>query len=183
MYRIRPARLAGLLLSTALAAGGLTGCSYLSPFTSCEGTGSRAEGLESLAILDSRPAKATVPRGLEEVASGCVDDSGDAWLSAYRTYAFPGSRTEVLRYYRTAAEHDGWHWEQDPWQPHVPEETAGLCFTKGEDGEAMMLTVSFMTARDLEFEGYGPGPEFASGSAFRIEAGSEADGARTGCWD
>ncbi|WP_369147624.1 hypothetical protein [Streptomyces sp. R44] len=183
MFSIRPGRLARPLLSAALAAGALTGCSFLSPFTSCEGTASRVEGLESQGVLTSRPAAATVPRGFEDGTSGCIDDSGDAWLYAERTYAFPGRRAEVIQYYRTAAARDGWRLEPQPERPPVPEEIAGLCFTRGGDGEAMLLTVSFMTARELAFEGYETGPEFASGSGFRIEAGSEADGARTGCWD
>ncbi|MFE0653485.1 hypothetical protein ACFVZH_33435 [Streptomyces sp. NPDC059534] len=183
LIRIRPRRLAGLLLSTTLAAGCLTGCSFLSPFKNCEGTESRVKDLASLRILESRPPAATLPKDFKDVESGCIDDSGDAWLFAERTYAFPGTRAEVIQYYRTAAERDGWKLEQDSERPPVPEETAGLCFARGGDGQVMLLTLYFMTAHDLAIEGCKTGAEFASGSGFRIAAGSETDGAITGCWD
>jgi hypothetical protein len=87
-------------------------------------------------------------------------------------------------FYRTTAETDGWHLQHDPSDPHTPETTAGLCFTKGDDGEALLLTVQFTTARQLKIEhGYDAGPEFDSGSGFEIEVGSETDGAKTGCFD
>ncbi|MFG3039178.1 hypothetical protein ACGFYZ_20000 [Streptomyces sp. NPDC048330] len=139
--------------------------------------------LAALPLFESKPAAATIPKDFREVASGCEDDSGDAWLSAERTYAFPGTRAEVIQYYRTAAERDGWKLEEDPGPSPVPEEKAGLCFTRGGEGEAMMLMIYFMTPRDLAIEGYAAGPEFASGSGFRLAVGSEADGAPTGCWD
>ncbi|MFG3045034.1 hypothetical protein [Streptomyces sp. NPDC048202] len=44
--------------------------------------------------------------------------------------------------------------------------------------------MQFITARDLKFDyDYDAGPEFASGSGFEVEVGSETDGAKTGCFD
>lgn len=172
-----------LLLATTLMAVGLTGCSSLSPFHTCEGTEARVKELSVQPVLTSVPPGATVPKDFASVDAECLDDSGDAWLYAERTYAFPGSRQEVVDFYRTTAEADGWHLRSDPVDPDVADTEAGLCFTKGGDGDALMLTVRFTTARQLRIEyDYDAGPEFDSGSGFHIEVGSETDGARTGCW-
>ncbi|MFI8348177.1 hypothetical protein [Streptomyces sp. NPDC085596] len=181
----RPLAPAGaLLLATALLTAGLTGCSSLSPFNTCDDTAARLKDLRSQSILDSAPEGATAPKGLDSVDSHCIDDSGDAWLYAARVHAFPGSRQEVVDFYRTTAEADGWRLQHDPSDPDTPETTAGLCFTKGGDGDALLLTVQFTTARQLKIEhGYKAGPEFDSGSGFEIEVGSETDGAKTGCFD
>ncbi|MFE0701320.1 hypothetical protein [Streptomyces sp. NPDC058872] len=173
-----------LLLATALMAAGLTGCSVLSPFNTCDDTAARLKDLRSQPILNSTPEGATAPVGLDSVDSRCIDDTGDAWLYAARVYAFPGSPQEVVDFYRTAAKADGWHLQHDPSDSSTPETTAGLCFTKGGDGEALLLTVQFTRASDLEFAyDYDAGPEFDAGSGFEIEVGSETDGARTGCFD
>lgn len=185
---LRPARpLApplALLLATALMTAGLTGCSTLSPFHTCDDTAARLKGLRSQSILTSVPEGATAPKGLESVDSRCVDDTGDAWLYAARVYAFPGSRQKVVDFYRTTAEADGWQVQQDPLDQGTPDTTAGLCFTRGGDGEALLLTVQFTSAEGLKLEhDYDAGPEFDSGSGFEVEVGSETDGAKTGCFD
>lgn len=185
---IRPVRSTALptalLLATALMAVGLTGCSSLSPFDTCEGTEARVKELSAQPVLTSVPPGATVPKDFAPVDAECLDDSGDAWLYAERTYAFPGSRQEVVDFYRTTAEAGGWHLQSDPMDPDVADTEAGLCFTKGGDGDALMLTVRFTTARQLKIEyDYEAGPEFDSGSGFHIEVGSETDGAKTGCWN
>ncbi|MFD5657507.1 hypothetical protein [Streptomyces hirsutus] len=173
-----------LLLATALMAIGLTGCSSLSPFNTCEGTKARVKELSEQPILVSVPPGATVPKDFASVDAECLDDSGDAWLYAERTYAFPGSRQKVIDFYRTTAKAGGWHVQSDPADPDVADTEAGLCFTKGGDGDALMLTVQFTTARQLKIEyDYDAGPEFDSGSGFHIEVGSETDGAKTGCFD
>ncbi|MFE1830939.1 hypothetical protein [Streptomyces yangpuensis] len=174
-FRIRPGRPAALLLSAAIVAGGPTGCSMLSPFTTCDGTEARMKELESLPLLASPPPGATPPRGFDGVHSECADDSGDAWLSAGRVYAYPGTRQEVLDHYRKAAEADGWRFEPQPVAGH---ESLGSCFTKGEDGRAKQLALRFVSAQEFsEFHGREAGPEFASGAGFDIEVGSAADGA------
>ncbi|WP_351222304.1 hypothetical protein [Streptomyces sp. NPDC002133] len=173
-----------LLLATALMTVGLTACSALSPFNTCDDTAARLENLRSQPILESVPKGATAPKKLASVYAECVDDSGSAWLYAERVYAFPGSRQKVVDFYRTTAKADGWRLQHDPSDPNTPETTAGLCFTKGGDGEALLLTVRFTTASELKFVyGYDAGPEFDSGSGFEIEVGSETDGAKTGCFD
>ncbi|MFH8471174.1 hypothetical protein [Streptomyces sp. NPDC018000] len=181
----RPLALPGaLLLATALLAVGLTGCSALSPFNTCDDTATRVKELRSQSILESVPEGATVPKDLASVHSGCLDDSGDAWLYAERIYAFPGSRQKVVDFYRTTAKADGWRLQSAPPGLSTPETTAGLCFTKGGDGDALLLTVQFTNARQLKIEhDYEAGPEFDSGSGFEIEVGSETDGAKTGCFD
>ncbi|AVH55877.1 MULTISPECIES: hypothetical protein [Streptomyces] len=184
----RPARPTALpvtlLLATALMTAGLTSCSALSPFNTCDDTAVRLKDLRSQSILNSTPEGATALRGLDSVDSRCIDDTGDAWLYAARVYAFPGSRQEVVDFYRTTAKADGWRLQHDPSDPDTPETTAGLCFTKGGDGDALLLSVQFTTARDLKFEyDYDAGPEFDLGSGFEIEVGSETDGAKVGCFD
>ncbi|MFF4419975.1 hypothetical protein ACFY04_04140 [Streptomyces sp. NPDC001549] len=174
-FRIRPGRTAAVLLSAALVAGGLSGCSFLSPFTTCEGTEARMKELESLPLLASPPPGASAPRSFDGVHSECADDSGDAWLSAGRIYTYPGTRQEVLDHYRKAAEADGWRFEPEPVAGY---ELMGSCFTKGEDGQAKQLTLEFVSAREFtELYGRDLGLEFATGAGFDIEAGSAADGA------
>ncbi|MFB7368896.1 hypothetical protein ACFC0D_03495 [Streptomyces sp. NPDC056222] len=182
---VRPLDLpVALLLATALMTAGLTGCSALSPFNTCDDTAARLKDLRSQPILNSTPGGATAPEGLESVDSRCIDDTGDAWLYAARVYAFPGSRQAVVDFYRTTAEADGWQLQHDTSDPNTPETTAGLCFTKGGDGEALLLTVQFTTPGNLKVEyDYDAGPEFDSGSGFEVEVGSETDGAKTGCFD
>ncbi|MEJ8644210.1 hypothetical protein WKI68_28605 [Streptomyces sp. MS1.HAVA.3] len=145
-FRIRPGRVAVLLLSAAIVAGGLTGCSVLSPFTTCDGTEARMKELQSLPLLASPPPGATPPRHVEAVYSECADDSGDAWLSAGRLYVYPGTRQEVLDHYRKATEADGWRFTPRP--PDL-DEAWGSCFTKGRDGQVKQLTVIFVSGPGL----------------------------------
>ncbi|GGX82512.1 hypothetical protein [Streptomyces fructofermentans] len=173
-----------LLVATALLTAGLTGCSALSPFNTCEDTAERVKQLRSQPILKSVPKGAIAPKDPTLVESGCIDDSGDAWLYADRIYAFPGSRQQVVDHYLGAAEADGWRLRPDPVDPDIADSVGGLCFTKGGDGHALLLTVQFTTAGQLKVEHeYDAGPEFDSGSGFEIEVGSETDGATTGCFD
>ncbi|PWK65442.1 hypothetical protein BCL76_11247 [Streptomyces sp. CG 926] len=179
-FRIRPGRAAALLLSAVLVAGGLSGCSLLTPFKTCEGTEARMKELESLPLLTSPPPGASAPRTFDGNYAECADDSGDAWLSAGRTYVYPGTRQEVLDHYRKAAEADGWRFVPDPTSR---QDTRESCFTKGEDGQAKMLTLAFPPAHFVtEFYGPEAAAEFATGAGFEITVGSEADGATTSCW-
>ncbi|MEV6074081.1 hypothetical protein AB0L80_03025 [Streptomyces sp. NPDC052069] len=94
-------RCAALFLTAAVATGALTGCRTIADAASakgCEGTESRVEELKAYGVLGSRPRGTVVPKGFEELDSGCWEDSGEAWVYAERTYVFPGDRTEVTRH-------------------------------------------------------------------------------------
>lgn len=180
-FRIRSSRAAALLLSTALAAAGVSDCSALSPFTSCDGTDGRLRELASLPILASPPPGAKAPAGDAAAYSECADDSGDAWLSAGRLYAYPGTAQEVVAHYRKTAAAEGWQLEKPP-SPYADPDL-DVCFTQGEKGHARQVTVILMSHQEVSDEyQQSLGPDFATGQVFRIEAGAEADGARTPCW-
>ncbi|MEU3777442.1 hypothetical protein AB0F11_30465 [Streptomyces sp. NPDC032472] len=180
-FRIHPLRVGALLLSTALVVGGASSCSLLSPFTSCDGTESRVRDLAALPLLASAPPGAKAAAGDAAAYSGCEDDSGDAWLSAGRLYAYPGTAQEVIAHYRKAAAADGWQLHTPP-SPHADPDLEA-CFTQGEEGHFKQVTVNFVSPRELkEIYGQSLGPDFTTGLAYRVEAGSEADGARTPCW-
>uniref|UniRef100_A0AAU2JWK4 Lipoprotein n=1 Tax=Streptomyces sp. NBC_00049 TaxID=2903617 RepID=A0AAU2JWK4_9ACTN len=181
-FRIRPLRAGVLLLSTALAAGALTGCSALSPFTTCDDTEGRLRELAALPLLASPPPGAKAPAGEAATYAECAEDSGDAWLSAGRLYAYPGTPQEVVAHYRAAAVAGGWQ-VRTPRSPYADPELE-VCFTGGEEGHAWLVTVIWTSRRELiEFYGQSLGPEFSTDLVFRIEAGAESDGARTSCWD
>lgn len=180
-FRTQPSRTAALLLTTALLsplAAGLAGCSMISPYKNCDGSENRLKELASLKILESRPPRTAVPKNYGGVATGCDDDSsGDAWLSAEWLYSFPGSRAEIIDYYGKAAIADGWEVEEDTSAVAAHPEAEGICFTKGGDGEAMLLTVDFRT------EVFGPDPpDFGTGTGYRVSAGAEIDGSESYCW-
>ncbi|WP_329385229.1 hypothetical protein OG625_25105 [Streptomyces sp. NBC_01351] len=178
--RTRPGRAAALLLSAVIVAGGLTGCSLLSPFTTCEGTEALMQELNSLPLLDSPPPGATPPKLSEAGYSECADDSGDAYLTAGRTYVYAGTRQEVLDHFHKAAEADGWRYEPNP----IPEmRQFGSCFTRGGDGEAKELRISIVKPDEItEFYGPDAATEFATGAGFDIWVGADVEGARTSCW-
>ncbi|MFI5672547.1 hypothetical protein [Streptomyces sp. NPDC051704] len=178
----RTGRSTALILSASLVtalAGGLAGCSLVSPYASCEGSEPRLKEMASLTILDAKPPQATPPAGHTEVETACDDDSsGDAWLSAERLYSAPGSKAEILGYYTRAATADGWKPEENTSPQRVPAEVAGLCFSKGGEGGAMTLTVTFPTG-----DKYLPVPDFGAGTGVGILVGAEIDGSPTSCWD
>lgn len=150
-----------LLLTFALAAGMLTGCTLLELTRDCEGTDDRVKELAALDILDSRPAGATVARGFEKVDAGCWADSGDVSVYAGRTYAFPGTQAEVAAHYRTAAVRDGWH----PAPESLPDD---LCFARG----GMTLQIVFLTAQRLAEDGHGNRPDLTTGAGYSIDIDS-----------
>ncbi|MEU3447343.1 hypothetical protein AB0H29_08930 [Streptomyces thermolilacinus] len=161
----------GLLLSAVLAAATLTGCALLELSRGCEGTDGRVREVAALGILDSRPEGATVARGFEEVEAGCWADSGDVVVYADRTYAFPGTRADVVAHYRTEAVRDGW--------VPVPDALSGkLCFTR----EDMALWVFFLTAEGLEENGHGSRPDLTTGAGYSVGVDAYLNnGAAAGC--
>ncbi|MER5476393.1 hypothetical protein ABT026_05350 [Streptomyces sp. NPDC002734] len=183
-------RVAGLLLSVVLLAGGPVGCSALSPFEGCEGTESLMRELEDTPLLASPPPGAKAVGGEAAASSSCSDDSGDAWLSARRLLVHPGTAEEVTAHYRRVARADGWRYFAHPEPsdapppmkpPSPPPGFAGrhqdVCFTKGGDGSARVVTLYFTSAEELR-RTYGRdlGPDIPSGQLYEIEAGAEPDG-------
>jgi hypothetical protein len=169
--RTGTARSISLLLSTAFAAGTLTGCALPGLAGDCEGTDDRVKEMAALDILDSRPAGATVARGFEEVDAGCWADSGDVSVYANRTYAFPGAQTEVAAHYRTAAARDGWK----PGPEALPDD---LCFARDE----MVLQIVFLTAASLAEDGHGSRPDLTTGAGYSISIDSFVNsGVEAGC--
>ncbi|MFG2425939.1 hypothetical protein ACGFWD_44125 [Streptomyces sp. NPDC048448] len=171
-----------LALAAALLAPlatGLTGCSMMSK--NCDGSKQRLRKLAALAILDSRPPHTAVPKDFGSVTTGCDDGSGsDAWLSAYRVYSAPGSRADLFDYYRRVAAADHWTEQEDTTPVAAPPEVEGICFTKGSDGDAVLLTVDFRT------DSLGPTPiDFGTGTGtgYKISAESAIDGEKTDCWE
>ncbi len=181
-------RCAAFLLTTVLATGALAGCELLDAASTsgCEGTESRVDKLKSYGVLDSRPTGTILPQGFEDLDAGCWADSGEAWLYAERTYVFPGDRTEVIQYYRAAAEREGWKLSRDARQALEKDPSASLCFTRGGTDDATTLDVYFLTKATLDAEETETGPEFASGFGYRVSVGSAAstaDDSPAGCSD
>ncbi|MFB7511948.1 MULTISPECIES: hypothetical protein [unclassified Streptomyces] len=163
-----------LLLSTALLAGGLSGCALLvAELRGCDGTEERVKELDALSVLDDRPDGATRAAPFGEPDAGCWADSGDVVVYANRTYTFSGDRAEVFPYYREVARREGWTESAVPWhtEPGRPED---LYFTR-EDG-AVTLLVSFLTPESFAHAEERPGPEFfSSGSPYEVSVESFLD--------
>ncbi|QFQ94963.1 hypothetical protein F9278_00730 [Streptomyces phaeolivaceus] len=177
---------ATLLLAVASATGALTGCQTFADAAStqgCEGTESRVDDLKAYGVLDSRPQGAVVPKGFEALDAGCWEDSGEAWVYANRTYAFPGDRADVTRYYRAAAEREGWKPSPATRKSAKEDKPASLCFTLGEKDDSTTLDVYFLTESVLDAEGAEAGPEFDSGAGYLVAVNATADGSATSCSD
>ncbi|MEU6612014.1 hypothetical protein ABZ922_44695 [Streptomyces shenzhenensis] len=149
----------------------------------CEGTEGRVDELSSYGILDSRPQGTIQPRGFKDLDAGCWEDSGEAQLYAERTYVFPGSKVDVTKHYRAAAEREGWKPSQATGQSSKADRPTNLCFTRGEADDAAMLDVYFLTKDILDAEESKTGPEFSSGVGYRVSITSSADGSATSCSD
>lgn len=179
-------RCPALLLAAAWVTGVLTGCQTLADAASaagCEGTESRVDALKAYGILDSRPPGTIVPQGSEDLEAGCWEDSGEASLYAERTYVFPGDRADVTRYYRAAAEREGWKPSRATQQSAKEDQPGNLCFTLGKADDATMVDVYFLTEEILDAEERRTGPEFSSGAGYRVAVSSTADGSATSCQD
>ncbi|WP_330321203.1 hypothetical protein OG927_31825 [Streptomyces clavifer] len=178
-------RCAALLSTVAVAAGALTGCQSIADASAsgCDGTESRVEKLESYGVLGSRPEGAIIPKGFEKLESDCWQDSGDAQLYASRTYVLRGDKAEVAAHYRTVAEQEGWKPARPDQGSSNDGQFAGLCFTRAEGDRATALDVYFLTKEILEAEERKPGPEFGSGSGYRVEITAAADGSPADCSD
>lgn len=179
-------RCATLLLTAVVTTGALTGCETLvdaASTTGCKSTESRVDELKSYGVLDSRPQGTIVPKGFEDPDAGCWEDSGEVWVYANRTYVFPGDRVDVTRYYRAAAEREGWKPSPATRKSAKEDKPASLCFTLGKKDDSTTLDVYFLTEAILKEEETATGPEFDSGAGYRVALNATADGSATSCSD
>lgn len=172
-----------LLFAALLLAPALSGCSLLAPFDTCEGTEAALAELAALPALELRPPRATPVAAEPEAAPAahCVDDTGDAWLTAERLYVYEGSRAEVLEYYGREAPAAGWHPVHEL-GPGAAERFRLFCF---ESEERPSLTLDFPSSPILrEVHLVDPGPE-STGSGprtwFAVSTESGTDGSPIGC--
>lgn len=170
-------------LSAALFMGAtLSGCSGISPFTTCEGTEAAVAGLNGLQALELRPERAAPLSGEGAAAAYCVDDTGDAWLIAERWYSYDGSRADVLEYYGREAPAAGWRPVQSL-DTGPDGRISVFCF---ESGEHPSLTLAFESPEHLRtLYGVEPGPDpVGAGSRtwFSWSAEAASDGSRMGCF-
>ncbi|MCX4528771.1 MULTISPECIES: hypothetical protein [unclassified Streptomyces] len=167
------------LPALVVVAGALTGCSLLSPFTTCEGTGAAVTSLRQDPILELRPGATRELKGFEGVSAECLDDSGDAWMYANRLYVAPVDEGTVLRFYREAAPAQGWTLRPDRW--HMSEEMAGFCLSQGE-GQVRELDVMIMPTRQAkEMYDYQPPAGPVVETLYTVEVGASVDGTPTEC--
>ncbi|GHI85236.1 hypothetical protein ACWGF3_02135 [Streptomyces xanthophaeus] len=170
-----------LLLATVLVGSALSGCAFLSPFTSCKGTGPAVAELDELPALELHPPGATPVDGGAADGATCTDDSGDAWLTADRLYVYDGSEVEVVAYYVREMAAAGWH--PGPRVGPAPQgRIPAPCF---ESPDRPSVRVIFESPAELrEFYQVDPGPE-PTGSAprtwFVLSAEASPDGSRMDC--
>lgn len=170
-----------LLFAVMLVGTTLSGCSFISPFTTCEGTEAAVVKLNGLPVLELRPPRAAPVGDGATDGAYCTDDSGDAWLTAKRLYAYDGSRAEVLEYYGREAPAAGWH--PVPGLDTGPDGRISVfCF---ESGEHPSVTLVFESPEHLRlFYGVEPGPDaIGPGSRiwFSLSAEAASDGSRMSC--
>ncbi|MDX3535475.1 hypothetical protein PV721_14080 [Streptomyces sp. MB09-01] len=166
-----------------LVGTGLSGCSLLPPFETCEGTEEAVAELDELPALALRPEGAVSVGGGPWAGSSCVDDTAGAWLSAQRLYAYSGTREEVLEYYGREAPVAGWRPVRDL-DTGPDGRIAVFCF---ESADRPSITLAFDSPKMLR-EIYGVEPD--SGALLGVEArtwfslSAEAapDGSRTTCY-
>ncbi|QES46600.1 hypothetical protein DEJ50_00780 [Streptomyces venezuelae] len=170
------------LLAVLLVGAGLSGCSLLPGFETCEGTGPARAELDELPALALRPEGAVPVEG-PWAGSSCVDDTAGAWLTADRLYAYRGTREDVLEYYGRAAPAAGWRPVRD--LDTGPDGRAAVfCF---ESADRPSITLAFDSPEALQEiyavkpdPGALPGPDDAR-TWFWWSAEAEPDGSRMSC--
>ncbi|MFE1825879.1 hypothetical protein [Streptomyces yangpuensis] len=145
------------LLAALLVGTGLSGCSLLPPFESCGGTEAAVAELDQLPALELRPKGAASIGGDPWAGAHCVDDTGGAWLTATRFYAYGGTRKEVLEYYGREAAAAGWRPVHDL-DAAFGAGFAVFCF---ESADRPSMTLDFTSPERLR-EIYGTQPHPAS---------------------
>lgn len=174
-----------VLLAVLIVGTGLSGCSLLPSFETCEGTDPAVAELDGLPALALRPAGAVSVGGGPWAGASCVDDTGGAWLSARRLYAYGGTRDEVLEYYGREAPAAGWRPVHDL-DTGPDGQIAVFCF---ESADRPSITLAFDSPEMLR-EVYGVAPDPGAGDLLGVHArtwfswSSEAapDGSRMGCY-
>ncbi|MFF8258742.1 hypothetical protein [Streptomyces virginiae] len=170
------------LLAFLLMGTSLIGCSLLPPFETCEGTEAAVAELDRLPALDLRPKGAVSVGGGPWAGAECVDDTGGAWLSATRFYAYGGTRKEVLEFYGREASAAGWHPVHDLGMgPNGS--FAVFCF---ESADRPSITLAFDSPERLrEIYGVEPHPAARLGvdarTWFSWSVEAQPDGSRMGC--
>ncbi|MFI6150924.1 hypothetical protein [Streptomyces sp. NPDC051109] len=164
-----------VLLAVLLVGTGLSGCSLLPPFETCEGTGPAVAELDELPALALRPEGA-VSVGGPWAGSSCVDDTAGAWLSAQRLYAYGGTREEVLEYYGREAQAAGWRPVQEL-NVGPDGRMAVFCF---ESADRPSITLAFDSPEMLrEIYGVAPDPRALLGVDVRTWFSWSAEAAPT----
>ncbi|MFJ8230823.1 hypothetical protein ACIQ9E_12815 [Streptomyces sp. NPDC094448] len=133
---------------------------FLNVVDDCATTGPLEREIDALPFFTTPPPGAVPARGFEAPGgeAGCLDDSGDELVTAYRTYRLTGDKQAVADRFRAVAERDGWQRgpvEADPDLPDVPVDPADLCFEKRLENGPVMVTVVFLPARkQVEVDAY-----------------------------
>lgn len=171
------------LLAFLLMATSLCGCSLLPPYETCGGTAAAVAELDQLPALDLRPKGAASVGGGPWAGAECVDDTGGAWLSATRFYAFGGTRKDVLEYYGREARAAGWH-PVDDLDTGPDGRVAVFCF---ESPDRPSITLAFDSPQELrEVHGTEPHPASVLGvdarTWFSWSAEAETDGSPISCF-
>ncbi|MEU7603590.1 hypothetical protein [Streptomyces sp. NPDC041003] len=172
-----------VLLAVLLVGTSLSGCSLLSPFETCEGTGPAVAELDALPALALRPEGAVSVGGGPWAGSSCVDDTAGAWLSAERLHAYGGTREQVLEYYGREAPAAGWR-PVDDLDTGPDGRRAVFCF---ESADRPSITLAFESPEQLrEVYGVEPDPGALLGvdarTWFSWSAEAAPDGSRMSCY-
>ncbi|WP_051806678.1 hypothetical protein [Streptomyces sp. NRRL F-2664] len=169
------------LLAFLLVGTGLSGCSLLPPYETCRGTEAAVAELDRLPVLELHPPGAVAVGG-PWAGARCVDDTGGAWLTADRLYAYGGTREDVLDHYRRAAAAAGWRPVGDL-DTGPDGRIAVFCF-ENPDGPSITLAFDSPT-RLREVHGTEPHPAARLGvdarTWFAWSAEAAPDGSRMNC--
>ncbi|MGV9313790.1 hypothetical protein ACWDR0_16610 [Streptomyces sp. NPDC003691] len=135
----------------------------LNTWDDCAATGPLEREIDALPFFTVPPAGTVPAKGQEAPGggAGCLDDSGDEFVSAHRTYRFTGDKQTVADRFRAAAEADGWRrgpvvsGDQDEYEELDPVDPSDLCFDKRLENGQVVVYVSFLPAKKhVEVDAY-----------------------------
>ncbi|MEO3974940.1 hypothetical protein [Streptomyces sp. CAU 1734] len=151
--RITVALLAlALLFAAAVAVKGrilqFVDGAFLNVVDDCAGTGPLEREIDALPVFGIPPAGTVPAKGSEAPggSAGCLDDSGDELVEAYRTFRLTDDKWSVADRMRTAAERDGWTLGAVESSEEEPADPADLCFGKRLKHGPVVVRVSFQPA-------------------------------------